>query len=191
MTRAISISGSCALLLLCSLARAADDANADTPAKATSDVAQAPEQAPPPPARSALDAHTSMDFVGSGYRSPGIAVALSLTPVPVDFGNFYVENIPWGIAYTTAEVALVTPMMWMLGSHMHDGNGGDRWSSAERGWEIGLVSGYVLVKIASGIHAGYAAADFNRAHERTAAQSVLPTVAATSGGALFAAAGAF
>ena len=190
MTHTFSIYGSCALVLLCSAARAADDdTNTRGPAQATNEVAPRPEEAPARP--TTAGAHASMDFVGPSYRSPGIAVALSLTPVPVDFGNLYAENLPWGIAYTTAEVALVTPMMWMLGSHMHDGNGGDRWSSAERGWEIGLVSGYVLVKIAAGIHAGYAAADFNKAQEHGAFARVLPTVATTPGGALFAATGSF
>ena len=32
-------------------------------------------------------------------------------PVPVDFGNFYAENLGWGIAYTAIELSLMAPMM--------------------------------------------------------------------------------
>lgn len=141
---------------------------------------------PPPPRTSATEVtvHAETDVVGPRYRSPGLAVALSLTPVPVDFGNLYAENIPWGAAYTTAEVVLMTPMMWLLGDHMHHGNEVDRtWSDEERGWAAGLVAGYVLVKVVSGVHAGFAAASFNREHG-SAALFTLPSVATIPGGAL-------
>jgi hypothetical protein len=132
-----------------------------------------------------------MDLGGPRYRSPGLAVALSLTPLPVDFGSLYAENIAWGAAYTAAEVGLMTPMMWLAGEHMHHGNGEDTWSTAERDWAIGLVSAYVLVKAVSGIHAGYAAADFNTAHDRAAFSIPLPSVAVAPGGAVVGAGGSF
>lgn len=117
----------------------------------------------------------------SDYRSPGLAVALSLQPLPVDFGNLYAENLGWGVAYTAIEVSLMAPMMWLGGSHMHHGLNDDRtWSSGEKGAMIGLVSGYVAVKLVSGLHAGYAAKAFNRAYE----PAPLAFVAPTPGGAL-------
>lgn len=147
---------------------------------------QTSEDPPQPTASSemAVTGHASADVIGPHYRSPGLAVALSLTPVPVDFGNLYAENIAWGAAYTAAEVALMTPMMWLVGDHMHHGNDANRtWSAEERGWAVGLVTGYVLVKIASGVHAGFAAASFNREHG-AAASLYLPSVAAIPGGAV-------
>jgi hypothetical protein len=121
-------------------------------------------------------------LLGDGnYRSPGLAVALSLQPLPIDFGNLYAENLGWGIAYTAIEVSLMAPMMWMTSAHMNHGGGADRnWSGMETGAMAGFVSGYVLIKLASGLHAGYAARRFNRAYEPTTTALVAPA----PGGAL-------
>ena len=98
----------------------------------------------------------------STYRSPGLAVVLSLTPLPVDFGNLYAENLGWGIAYTAIEVSLMMPMMWLVGRHMDHGGVDDRsWGSGERMGMMGMVAGYVVVKLIAGLHAGYAAREFN------------------------------
>ena len=99
----------------------------------------------------------------SGYRSPGLAVVLSLTPLPVDFGNLYAENLGWGIAYTAIEVSLMMPMMWFVGRHMdHDGLDNRAWGGGERMGMMAMVGGYVVVKLIAGMHAGYAAREFNR-----------------------------
>ena len=104
---------------------------------------------------------------GSGYRSPGLAAALSLTPVPVDFGNLYAENLGWGIAYTSVELSLATAMMLVGGSHMGMGHGdGNAWSDRDRNVVIGLVAGYVVTKLAAAVHASYAARDFNEARSK-------------------------
>jgi len=74
-------------------------------------------------------------------------------------------------------------MMWMGANHMcHDASTrcGD-WSDTERNSMIGLASGYVLVKLVAGVHAGYATGEYNRDHERLA----LPMIRPTSGGAVF------
>lgn len=114
-------------------------------------------------------------WIDSYYRSPGLAVALSLTPLPVDFGNLYAENLGWGVTYTAVELSLLAPMMWIAGSHMdHDRDDTRSWSDGERGGMIALVSGYVVVKIAAGIHAGYAASNFNQASGAVAHASVTP-----------------
>ena len=106
-----------------------------------------------------------------------MAAALSLTPVPVDFGNLYAENISWGIAYTSIEVTLASGMMFVGGSHMcHAGNGCGSWSDGERYTMVGLAGAYVAVKIISAVHANNAAAEFNRAH------LVMPVIAPTTGG---------
>lgn len=101
-------------------------------------------------------------FGDSQFRSPGLAIALSLTPMPVDFGNLYAENLGWGIAYTAVEVSLVAPMMWLVGGHMDHGRDDTRrWSDGERNTMIALGIAYIVVKLAAGVHAGYAAGDFN------------------------------
>lgn len=51
------------------------------------------------------------------YRSPGLAAGLSLTPVPVDFGNLYAGNIGWGIASTSLELGLMAPMFFIAANH--------------------------------------------------------------------------
>ena len=117
------------------------------------------------------------------YRSPGLAVALSLQPLPIDFGNLYAENVGWGIAYSAVEVSLLAPMMWMTGQHMNHGsndNGG--WSGMETGAMMGLGSTYVVVKLVSGLHASYAARRFNREGGFSSMAAVLPT----AGGAMVA-----
>ena len=106
-----------------------------------------------------------------------MAAALSLTPIPVDFGNLYAENIGWGIAYTSIEVTLASGMMFVGGNHMcHEGSGCGSWSEGERYTMVGLVGAYVAVKIVSAVHASNAAAEFNRAH------LVMPVIAPTTGG---------
>lgn len=141
---------------------------AAAPPAPSAPFAAAPSYGPPPTPGSLLgDRH---------YRSPGLAVALSLQPLPIDFGNLYAENLGWGIAYTAAEVALLAPMMWMTGTHMNHGGGADRsWSGMETGAMVGLVSGYVVVKLVSGLHAGYAARIFNQGRDTSTTASVLPT----------------
>lgn len=147
---------------------------APAPAPLPPAFAPAPSYGPPMPVPLFSDRH---------YRSPGLAVALSLQPLPIDFGNLYAENLGWGVAYTAVEVSLLAPMMWMTGSHMNHGANDDRqWSGMETRAMMGLVSGYVVVKLASGLHAGYAARAFNREGGTTAMAVVLPT----AGGALLA-----
>lgn len=132
------------------------------------------EAAPPDPY-----GHSSF-FGGPRYRSPGLAVALSLTPLPVDFGNLYAENIGWGIAYSAAELSLMVPAMWLVGGHMGGRDGTRDWSGGDRATMIGLATGYVAVKLVAGLHAGHAARQHN------AEQRIVPhaAVVPTRGGAL-------
>ena len=150
------------------------------PAAAAQDIAPPAAVAPlaPVPAQP-----RAFPFGEARYRSPGLAVALSLQPLPIDFGNLYAENIGWGIAYTAIEVSLMAPMMWMTGEHMNHGTADNRtWSGRETGAMVGLVSGYVVVKLVAGVHAGYASRAFNRAYEPRAMGFVAPV----PGGALLA-----
>jgi len=111
----------------------------------------------------------------SRYRSPGLAFALSLTPLPVDFGNFYAENLPWGIAYTGAELALGTSIVWVAGGPMMCGHGDcDGWSDGKRVATIALVSGYVATKFVAGIHASIAAQRYNERNEAVSLPFVVP-----------------
>jgi hypothetical protein len=137
--------------------------NSPAAAQAEHAPAEAPQRAPAPAHREA-DLHEHGLLGDSHYRSPGLAVALSLTPLPVDFGNLYAENLAWGVTYTGLELALMVPMMWLAGRHMgHDGNA-DRWSSGEKAFFIGNIAAYVVVKLIAGLHAGSAARSFNAAH---------------------------
>ena len=112
------------------------------------------------------------------YRSPGLAFVLSLTPVPVDFGNLYAQNTEWGIVYTSAELALGGSMLWVGADHMCHSNDCDSWSDGERRTMLGLVFGYVAVKLGAGIHATFAAEDFNTRQN----SSVSPMILATADG---------
>jgi len=135
----------------------------------------------PDPGHHVYGASNHALFGDDRYRSPGLAVALSLQPLPIDFGNLYAENLSWGVAYTAIEVSLMAPMMWVAGQHMGHGTSGDRdWSGAERGAMVGLVSGYVAVKLVAGLHAGYGARAFNRRYEPRTTAFVTPS----PGGAL-------
>lgn len=122
---------------------------------ATSAFAQSEEAAP-----------ATTLVVHDGYRSPGLAAALSLTPMPVDFGNFYAENPEMGIVWTAAETGLMAAMMWssweggmmMRQDDDRDGNGsGDRWTSADRDRTAALVAAYVGVKLVSALQASQSA----------------------------------
>ena len=109
-------------------------------------------------------------------RSPGLAAGLSLTPVPVDFGNLYAENVGWGIAYTSLELGLMAPMFFIAADHgMGHSGTANPWSSRDRNWMIGLVSGYVAVKIVSALHAAHAAEVFNRDQRARFAASIVPS----------------
>lgn len=110
----------------------------------------------------------------SDYKSPGLAVALSLTPLPVDFGNLYAENVDWALGYTVAQLSVATPLIWLTARHMggphrHHGprerNDAPTWSETERRWGYGLLTGYVVIKLISATHAAFAARAFNQAHE--------------------------
>jgi hypothetical protein len=117
---------------------------------------------------------------GPHYRSPGLAAALSLTPAPVDFGNFYAENVGWGVVYTSAEVVLGAGMMWIGADHMCHSASCSAWSGVETGGMIAMAAGYVAVKIVSAMHAAGAATDFDSKHGTAAWR---PLVLPASGGA--------
>ncbi len=119
---------------------------------------------------------------GPAYRSPGLAAGLSLTPLPVDFGNLYAGNIGWGIAYTSLELGLMTPMMLIAVNRGMMGNYGagsygtsNSWTSSDRNWMIGLVSGYVVVKLVSGLHAAHAAEAFNHDQQSRFSAALVPS----------------
>ena len=123
------------------------------------------EEATPPPHEAQWGPHRPHPLFGdSEYRSPGLAVALSLTPMPVDFGNLYAENLGWGVAYTSIELTLALPAMWLGVGHMWHGGAGDScnaWSTSEQEFLVGLVVAYVGVKIVAAMQAGAAAREFN------------------------------
>ena len=95
--------------------------------------------------------------------------------MPVDFGNLYAENVPWGIAYTSVELALGGGFAWLGADHMCRGDDCDEWSDAERTGAIALISGYIVVKLVAGTHASFAAQRFNEEHRSFAAPLIVPT----------------
>ena len=109
------------------------------------------------------------------HRSPGLAAGLSLTPLPIDFGNLYAENIGWGIAYTSLELGLMAPMMFIAADHgMGHYGTANPWTSSDRNWMIGLASSYVVVKLISGLHAAHAAEAFNRDQKSHFSAAIAP-----------------
>ena len=66
------------------------------------------QQSPPGPGTNYRGSDNGPHFLfgDSQHRMPGLAVVLSLQPLPVDFGNLYAENLGWGVAYTAIEVSL-------------------------------------------------------------------------------------
>lgn len=146
-----------------------------TVAAQTAPSASSAPTPPSPPVYVAPSGHDQHFLLGnSTYRSPGLAVALSLTPLPVDFGNLYAENLGWGLAYTALEISLMAPMIRFAGSHMHHGVDDRGWSGTERNTMVALVAGYVGVKLVAGLHAGYAARGFNQRHGAAPMAAVLP-----------------
>lgn len=111
------------------------------------------------------------------YRNPGLAAGLSLTPMPVDFGNLYAGNVGWGIAYTSLELGLMAPMLFIASNHgMGHYGSANPWTSSDRTWMIGLVSGYVVVKVVSALHAAHAAEVFNRGQQARFSAGIVPSV---------------
>lgn len=108
----------------------------------------------------------------SDRKDPAIAALLSIQPLPVAIGNFYVGNWERGIIYSVAEAALFIPAAvllgrnnWGLGMHsfsQYDYSDNRHWSSTERTKFYYLLTGYILVKVLSAIDAGYSAESFNK-----------------------------
>ncbi|MDP2982948.1 MAG: hypothetical protein Q8O92_06450 [Candidatus Latescibacter sp.] len=94
---------------------------------------------------------------GSGENSPGVAALLSLQPMPVDFGNFYLNNWRKGILYTTLELGMFIPGMALLGDHgmgFSDRSDGRSWNDSERVTFYSLLAAYIAVKVISAYDAG-------------------------------------
>jgi hypothetical protein len=106
-------------------------------------------------------------------KDPAIAALLSIQPLPVDLGNFYIGNWERGILYTTAELILFVPAAvllernsWSWGMHNHSNyyssDYRSSWTSTERTQFYYLLAGYVVVKIISAFDAGYSAEQYNQ-----------------------------
>lgn len=160
-----------ALTLAVTTAHAQEAAPAEPSPGPESAPPVAPSPAPPP-----VYVRDEQSAFGPHYRSPGLAAALSLTPVPVDFGNLYAENVGWGMVYTGTELALAGGMMWLGAGHMcHRADGCGDWSGPETAGMVALVTGYVAVKVIAGVHASSSARDFNERAKRTLYPGIAPT----------------
>ncbi len=85
-----------------------------------------------------------------GPKSPGVAALLSLQPMPVDFGNFYVDDWGKGIIYTSLELSIfISGMFLMSDSYMYHNGNNNGWTDNERVWFFSLLTGYVLTKVIS------------------------------------------
>lgn len=143
-------------------------------------TARAEGSAPEPAPTRTVEVDVRAQNVVGAPRSPGLAALLSLTPVPVDFGNFYAENVDWGIAFTSGELVLGGAMMWVGASHMcHHSAAGDgcpSWSTSERNTMLGLATGYVAVKIFAAFEAASAARTYNEQRRPMWQPVVAPTI---------------
>ena len=87
-----------------------------------------------------------------GQKSPGVAALLSLQPMPVDFGNFYVDDWGKGILYSSLELGLFVPGVIYMGNHgmghSHSSNNSE-WTDSERNTFYYLLTGYIAVKVIS------------------------------------------
>ena len=94
----------------------------------------------------------------SGEKSPGVAALLSLQPMPVDLGNFYLNNWKKGILYTTLELGMFIPGMALLGDHemgfSDRSDGHSSWNDSERITFYSLLAAYIAVKVISAYDAG-------------------------------------
>jgi len=120
-------------------------------------------------------AQMSPMMMGSGVhwideKNPGVAALLSLQPVPVALGNFYMDDWEKGILYTTLEVGMFIPGMILLSDrysdHFHGGYARSSWTDTERTWFISLAAGYVALKVISAFDAAYSAERYIRRAQR-------------------------
>ena len=85
-----------------------------------------------------------------GPKSPGAAALLSLQPMPVDFGNFYVDDWGKGIIYTSIELSIIIPGMFLMSdNHMYRNGNNNGWTDDQRVWFYSLLTGYMLTKVIS------------------------------------------
>lgn len=99
---------------------------------------------------------------------PAAAMGLSLTPVPLDFGNLYADNIMWAGIYTGVEFGLAGTFTWLAVSHRcDDAEECQRWNLREARSAVAVLASYVLVKLIAGLHARGVAVRANARSQRT------------------------
>jgi hypothetical protein len=109
-------------------------------------------------------------WFSSQEKNPAVAAALSLQPLPIALGQFYVGDWEKGILFTTAQLALIVPAMVLLsensswGHHWYYDTDPYRrsWTTAERERFYYFIGGYVIVKVISAFDAGYSAERQNK-----------------------------
>jgi hypothetical protein len=86
----------------------------------------------------------------NGEKSPGTAALLSLQPMPIDFGNFYVDDWRKGIIYTSLELGLFIPGITLMSNNgMGHWNNDSHWTTNERITFYSLLTGYIALKAIS------------------------------------------
>jgi hypothetical protein len=109
-------------------------------------------------------------------KSSGLAVALSLTPLPIDFGNFYANNSGWATLYTGAELGLAGTIVWFGSEQLCWRKGYECNFSTPDAWTMGaLITAYVGVKIGAAVHASSAVRAYERERERSPKLALVPT----------------
>ena len=110
--------------------------------------------------------HHHSDQWSSSKKSPAMAAALSLQPLPMDLGSFYAGNWERGIVYTAAEIVLFVPAIILIaeksnwghhryGSYYYVESSRKTWTNAERNRLYYFAGGYFLIKVISAFDAGY------------------------------------
>jgi hypothetical protein len=108
-----------------------------------------------------------------GEKSPSLAAGLSLTPLPIDFGNFYAGSPSWGLVYSGAELAVAGTIVWWGTEHLCWFQAADCTYRTESAWVAGaMFTGYVAIKIRAAFHADAAARKYNR--ERLPELALMP-----------------
>ncbi|MGD0725296.1 MAG: hypothetical protein ABSB63_07005 [Spirochaetia bacterium] len=118
----------------------------------------------------ALPEAESMPMFGgwfdSGERSPAVAALLSLTPMPIAFGQFYAGDWATGLLFSfveTAEAATTIGVVVYEGTTMmHAGVPIRDWDSTGQVVFFSALGSFVITKFVDALTAGLAADAYNK-----------------------------
>ena len=105
-------------------------------------------------------------WFGSGERSPAVAALLSLTPMPIAFGQFYAGDWATGLLFSLVETAEAATMIGILvyegTTMMHGGVPIRDWDSTGQVVFFSALGSFVVTKFVDAFTAGMAADAYNK-----------------------------